>query len=436
MGFDPHGQPVNNWNPWVNSNWLTAVLLLETDRKSRCAAVDKILHSLDYFIGIYTEDGGCDEGPGYWGRAAASLFDCLDQLFSASQGAIDVFQEEKIKNMGRFIYRAHIGGNYYVNYADASAINHPTPSLVYRYGKAIEDTLMMEFGAWLARQNGYTHAARDSMSRELPRLFMSTEMEKYPPQQPLPHRVYFDGIQVMVTREHPGDISGFFLSAKGGHNAESHNHNDVGNFIVYRDGNPLIVDAGVETYTRKTFSPQRYEIWTMQSAFHTLLPILDGVQQQEGVVYTARDVGYREDDEEVQFTLDIAGAYPPASGLQSLQRTFTFKQDAGISITDIVNMASPVEVVLLGLLTPCQVHFDLPGIISFARTVFAETRISGEGYLIYDPDQFTTIVESIEIHDERLGMVWGNYLNRIIFTWKSPSANATWNWRIVKDLPM
>ena len=46
---------------------------------------------------------------------------------------------------------------------------------------------------------------------------------------------------------------------------------------------------GVESYTKKTFSPQRYEIWTMQSAWHNL-PTFDGVQQLPGAEYAAREV--------------------------------------------------------------------------------------------------------------------------------------------------
>lgn len=47
-------------------------------------------------------------------------------------------------------------------------------------------------------------------------------------------------------------------------NLERHNHNDIGQFIVYADGKPVIIDVGVETYTAKTFSERRYEIWTME----------------------------------------------------------------------------------------------------------------------------------------------------------------------------
>ncbi len=90
-------------------------------------------------------------------------------------------------------------------------------------------------------------------------------------------------------RSSEGSAEGLYLAAQGGHNAESHNHNDVGNFIVYADGEPAIIDVGVETYTAKTFSAQRYEIWTMQSAYHNL-PTVNGVMQGAGRQFEARDV--------------------------------------------------------------------------------------------------------------------------------------------------
>ena len=47
---------------------------------------------------------------------------------------------------------------------------------------------------------------------------------------------------------------GFFFGAKGGFNAESHNHNDVGSCVMYFDGKPCLIDLGREEYTAKTFS--------------------------------------------------------------------------------------------------------------------------------------------------------------------------------------
>jgi hypothetical protein len=42
---------------------------------------------------------------------------------------------------------------------------------------------------------------------------------------------------VAAARLRQGSVNGLYFAALGGHNAESHNHNDVGNFVVYLDGN-------------------------------------------------------------------------------------------------------------------------------------------------------------------------------------------------------
>ena len=102
------GESVNNWDPWISSNWLTSALLMEPDAERRRAAVGKILRCLDNFMNGYADDGGCDEGPGYWGRAAASLFDCLELLHAATAGQCNGFTLPLVGEMGLYICRAHI----------------------------------------------------------------------------------------------------------------------------------------------------------------------------------------------------------------------------------------------------------------------------------------------------------------------------------------
>ena len=115
--------------------------------------------------------------------------------------------------------------------------------------------------------------------------------------------VYFSSTQVMAARERDG-ADGLFLAAKGGHNAESHNHNDVGSFIVYKDAEPFFIDPAHEAYCAKTFSDQRYEIWNNQSCFHNT-PTIGGKDQPAGFDYGASCVSYEAKEDETRFSLDI-----------------------------------------------------------------------------------------------------------------------------------
>jgi hypothetical protein len=309
------------------------------------------------------------------------------------------------------------------------------PSLVYRYGEAIDDQDMMAFGAWLAGdQPGDIGKQESTLARILPALFRVPVPTGVEPAAPQPRDAWFDGIQVMVARDQAASVDGFFVAAKGGHNGESHNHNDVGSFVSYTDGKPVIVDAGVETYRRQTFSPQRYEIWTMQSGYHTLLPTVDGVPQAPGRTLAARDVVYSLDEGAPQLSMDLAGAYPPEAKLTSWRRVIRLNRGADVEITDIYELAEPVSEIVLGVLTPCTVELG-EGEVRFVAAQFGPddlNRTSGCATLAYPAAVTDVKVERVPITDTRLGGVWGDHLNRVVFKVAAPSQQGSWTWRIAR----
>lgn len=436
MGFTP--RRVNNWNPWINSNWLTCALLIEPDEERRVRAVAKILKSLDRFLVPYPKDGGCDEGPGYWGRAGAALFDNLELLLSASAGKINEYDNPLVQEIGRFIYRAHINDDFYLNFADAAAVLSPEAMLIFNFGKRIGDPKMMSFGAWLAERRdllykGYrvVKSGRNSLGRELPALFSIKELQGVPARPPLLRDVWLPVIQVMVARDVEGSSQGFYLAAKGGHNEESHNHNDVGHFVVYIDGNPVIVDAGVETYTRKTFSAQRYEIWTMQSAYHSL-PTINGVMQAPGRSFAARDVSYQADEQAAHFSLDIAGAYPVEAGLKFWQRRLTLERGKSVRLVDTYQMNVPAHELTFSLLTACSADVSAPGKVVLSPAALAGEMVSGSGVILYDAHKFKAAAQVVPISDERLGAIWGRQLTRLLFTALAPKSQDTWEFTITR----
>jgi hypothetical protein len=477
MGFTERG--VNNWNPWINANWLVSVLLIEADEARRSASVAKIMRSLDRFVMPYPDDGGCDEGPSYWTRAGASLYDCLELLYSASGGEINVYNNPKIQNIGRFVYRAHIAGDYYVNFADAPAIVSPDASLVNGFGQRIRDDAMRAMGAWLGERSKESPRPRDhghDLTRVLRSITFSqprdgenignlgvwgcsatpnTQIPDFSPPSrpvfrgemgsdavelrsreergylsaPLLRDVYLPDTQFFAARDQAGRTAGLYLAAKGGHNAESHNHNDVGHFIVYHNGKPLIIDVGVETYTRKTFSPQRYEIWTMQSAYHSL-PTIEGIMQAPGKEFAACAVTYRADDESAAFNLDLAQAYPPQAQLLSWKRSVVLQRGQLVNLTDSYELKQAPSSLMLSLMTPCHVELSTPGSILLGEATLANSSLSASGEIAYHPGDFTISLEEISITDNRLGSTWGQQVNRIIFTAINPGRKGQWTIQI------
>jgi hypothetical protein len=412
MGLNPNPS-VNNWNPWINSNVLNIVLFLEKNDTRRAQVVYKSMQSVDIFINSYPDDGGCDEGPGYWSKAGGSLFDYLDLLFSATDGKINIYNEPVVQKIGQFIYKAWIHDDYYINFADASAINQPEAGLIYRFGKRINDPIMIGFSAFLAqRQNsgkGIEVPEEGSLIRFIPDLLAANDLLSEKPVEPYIPDFWLAGLQIMAARSHPDSDKDIYFAAKGGHNAESHNHNDVGNFIVYADGRPLLIDIGVETYTAKTFSSNRYDIWTMQSQYHNL-PTINGVQQKDGKEFHAENQRFLSTPKQVVYSLDIAKAYPPEACVVSWHREITLDRGKKLSIFEKYQLGKWKEPVRVNWMTDCNVNTSLPGHIILTNKQDASLVYE----MIYNPLKFKVMTDEKEITDGILKTVWGNTLIRIV----------------------
>jgi len=420
MGFTP--REANNWNPWINSNWLASVLLLERNPDRRVRAVRKIARSLDRFIDAYPDDGGCDEGPSYWGRAGASLFESLELLHAASEGRLDVYREPVVRAIGQYIARAYVAGEYYVNIGDAPAKVRPEPELVFRYGRAVGDASLAGFGAFLAAHRG-PYGPDDvprygSLARVLPALLGAADLAATPPAEPLDGEVWLPDLQMMAAREKPGLSQGLYVAAWGGHNAQSHNHNDVGNVVVYADGMPVLVDVGVEQYTSKTFSSRRYEIWTMQSAWHNL-PAVNGLDQGAGAEFRAHQVAFAPGRDAVRFSLDLALAYPKEAKVARWRREVTLdRKKREVVLAEDYVLGEAREPVRLHFVTPLAPDISTPGRVVLARPGGAPVSDASEAgpVLLYDVGRFTAGVEEKAVTDARLRPVWGERLFRVVLT--------------------
>lgn len=412
----------NNWNPWIHSNILTMNLLLEPDPRVRADTVARVIDGLDAFLAWYHTDGGCDEGTSYWGRAGGSLYDCLELLRSASAGALDGFTLPLVAEIGKYLYRMHIGGRWYVNFADGAAKIVPEGGILFRYGQRIGDPLLSRQGAFVYRDAaaaGDRASGRTSIGRLLPDLF-DRELPEADATPPLVRDAWLDGVQVLTARERAGSTDGLFLAAKGGHNGESHNHNDVGSFIVALDGEPVLIDVGVETYTRQTFGPERYSIWTMRSLYHNL-PVVNGVEQAPGVEFAARAVEGETAADHAQLALDIAGAYPPEAGIVTWRRTLRLDRgpSAHITLRDAYELAAPPRSLALHLMARAAVDAGMPGVLRCTGT-------KRQLLVHYDAAQFEAAVERIAIADARLGPVWGEAVYRVILTARAPAPTGVW----------
>ena len=384
-----------NWNPWICSNWLTCVLLCEKDETRKTEAIAQIKKATQAFIDAYPEDGGCDEGPGYWDRAAASMFEVMRLL---GYGA----DNPKVHKMAAYAYKTYIGNDYCVNFADAhenKAVQQA--NIVYPFGLWLGDKTMREFGAYLGQQKGVlTNPAAlydksgnfPTLGRELMFLSVLRSFMTERACEPLLKDVWLPNLQIMTARR-----GNMYVAMKGGNNGESHNHNDVGSFVVYKAGQPLFIDPGVGEYTAKTFGKNRYDIWTMQSQYHNL-PQINGFDQKDGKEFAAKVVSHKDG----MLCLDIACAYPAEARVSIWKRTVSTSKSA-ITITEeyqLADYSKPTRIMFITLYPDAVKHIH------------------------YNTNELSASVEDISpLLDPLLQGIWGNKMYRIVLTVKSTKTN-------------
>lgn len=430
MGFNrrPDGRGPNNWNPWINSNVLTAALLIEKDQGRRIELAYKVLRCLDNFLAPYPSDGSCDEGPSYWGHAGASLFDNLELLYSVTNGRFDVYNEPIIKEIGQFIYRVHIADDYFVNIGDCDGRFDIYRDLVFRYGKRINDTGMQALAVYNLTDEDVagTEKAARSLGRILYSIFNASELLATKKSSlPLLGNVWLSDhdMQLMVARDIGGSSQGLYVACWAGHNGQSHNHNDVGNFIIYANGRPFIIDVGKPEYTRQTFSSGRYELKTMQSAYHNL-PTINGIMQKEGRQYAAEDVAYETAESFAQLKMNIAPAYPNEAGINSWLRTVRLNRGTDLHVVDSFDLKEKSRDIVQNLITPCEIVRDEPG-----QMVLGDPKEELEMVIRYDTRKLSLESETIDLNDERISNVWGEHLSRIMLKPKMAITKDTWTLR-------
>ncbi|ANM21152.1 heparinase II/III-like protein (plasmid) [Rhizobium sp. N541] len=385
---------MNNWTAWITQNVLLTVFSLKTDQPSRRAVVEKALGSLDAFLKDYAEDGACEEGVVYYRHAALCLRGALTVLDSVAPRLFDkIWRQPKIRNMAEFIANMHVAGRYFFNFADSSAVVEPCSAREYLFGKAVGSEMLAAFAAADRAAAGSPHLPGEwNLWYRVQELLAGYTIPAAEPQPASGRDSFYPGTGLFIARDEQ-----FSLAVKGGNNGEGHNHNDVGSVTLYKNGRPFLIDVGVETYTARTFSPWRYEIWTMQSAFHNL-PTFEGVMQSAGEAFGARDVEVEFGESEARISLDISGAYPPEAKLRSYRRAVSLQHGRHVEIVDTYDGDRPAVLSLMTCLPPIVApdKIDLADLGSIV--------VDGAGPIE---------VDQIEVDDIRLRAAWPERLYRL-----------------------
>lgn len=334
----------NNWNAVCHQGVIGSALAALDDPDLLAQMLFRTKQALPHFLSGFGKDGGSSEGPGYWDYGFGWFSMLNEQLETRTGGQLSLFTDDPhVLEIARFGPRASLSGGQLVCFSDSHAKGILRPSTLVYLGKRLGDSLCMEQGL-----NNYALQLAEPPNIDAQRtdLFcLARHFLKCPAELPKQRaatagkNVYLPDLAIVITggideRGHLWEIA-----AKAGHNAEHHNHNDCGSYIVNIDAHRCITEIGAPLYDQAFFGPKRYENLAARTLGHSL-PLINGCEQAEGRDHAAMVLEYRDTPGETLFSMDIAACYPREAGCRKLVRTFRFEKKAGrFSVRDEFDLA-------------------------------------------------------------------------------------------------
>ena len=385
-------EPVNNWTSWCTQNVLLAAFTSGYEQDVKRRVVKQAAYSLDCFLNSYGPDGCCEEGAEYYHHAGITLWGALEVLDRVSGGVFaPLFREEKLRNIAAYIVNVHVDGDYYLNYADCMPKAGLRGAEEYLFGQRTQAPGLCALAAAdVSRRESRDLPDSKSLFERLLDALYARELAVPAPPVPPAAEVFYPSTGLWIARD---EI--WCVSLRAGHNGVSHGHCDAGSLIVYRRGRPLLIDVGVETYSAKTFSPERFSIWTMRSDWHNL-PTIGGRVQGDGKQYAPAGVKQYRDGNTPVIELELSPAYP--GGGFSYTRRVTLERGKSLTVTDRYQGGEEAVLSLIFAQRPVW----RGGVL---ETSVGSIRLEGAA---------EAAVEAVPIQDPHLRRCWPDTLYRVL----------------------
>ena len=262
----------------------------------------------NYRDGI-SSDGATSEGAGYWNYGLSFYMMYYDNLRRYTRGrGKNGLNDEKMKLFAGFFNDLILCDGTVTSFSDSS------PEL--------DQALWL--GCFIKREYDIDRLPLDmcyigtEKFSEAVRAFLYYNPEQVSSSEV--HERLFEDLSWYIKRE-----KSYGFAVKAGNNGEEHNHNDIGSFIIARDGKEILCDLGAAEYTASNFGKDRYKVFNNSSLGHSV-PIVNGCEQGSGKEY----FGTLDRADNV-ITVDMKNAYP--APVKSFLRRFELHNDC-IKLTD------------------------------------------------------------------------------------------------------
>lgn len=421
---------VRNWTTHCNCPIMLAFLLCEQDQDRMLKALKKGMKLMDNYLESVAMDGSCDEGPSYWDMAGGKVYEFAKMMYDASNGKFNLLADDQVRRIGEYKAKIFIGDGWEVNFADGEPRSGVDRQMAFRIGYDTGCKAMSDYAIYVLANNSHTRADELTPgSLGLSHPFRALYGMKY---QSLLDQAHKEALaaaggdkekmlknlsKAFTSEWYPdGDVAiirndkGWFLSAKGGNNGESHNHNDVGSFMLFLDECPVFCDLGCGTYRKETFGSARWTLLENISTGHNTATV-NGFEQGLGKEFTAKNSSCS--IEKGTFSTDIALAYPAEAGCKEWRRTYKLTEN-GASITDSYSLTKRVGATDSHFLTNGKVTKCADGSVDIECRNFNGDRTVNVHMTC--PKGMTLTVEDIPLNDIRHSKNYGPTIHRLVFT--------------------
>ncbi|MBP3591859.1 MAG: heparinase II/III family protein [Clostridia bacterium] len=303
------------------------------------------LASVDRFIGGYTEDGVCTEGTMYWSYGFGYFMAFADLLKRRTGDKLDLFQIEKVHLMATFISKVFFPHGRSISFADGGSRTQINPSTI-SYLKNVYLDMQMPSEASLVFKYPTDTNYRFALAL---RKFIDMQSEPFIEKESELTYI-FPAAKWYLSTSKDRNIS---IAAKAGHNEEAHNHNDVGSFQIFKNGQQILADVGTGVYDKFYFSDIRYSIFCAGSQGHNV-PIINGKYQKTGRKFAAENTII--DQEGIRYDFQAAYDIPT---LEKLHRDITFDKSSGaVALKDVYHFTETPSSIVERFVTEFEPTFS------------------------------------------------------------------------------
>lgn len=314
----------HNWASVCAGSIGSAALHLINNDEELFMILERVLRSMECYLDGFNDDGTCLEGYGYWEYGFGFFVYFADLLKKKTGDEVDLLDDKKVHQIALFQQKSFLHKNIVVNFSDARA----TASIFLGLSHYLND-VFIDFE--IPEKELRAHYTEDNGSRWAPvfrnlywfnseKIGASWSSSSY----------FLKDSQWFISRYQAENIN-YGFATKGGHNDEPHNHNDIGHFILQRNGEVFLKDLGSGLYNEAYFGPERYSFLGNGSHGHSV-PMINHQQQKEGRFNQAKMYHESINDGQVDLKIDMTAAYS-VHGLQKIMRAFMWKKTTKPTLT-------------------------------------------------------------------------------------------------------